>query len=196
MINKVFLALVMLSISVNAQVPFETRSIFFDSQMNRMSIGLKFCGIVSKSVECGYNYKEDTLYVYKFVDSSWAIKHEDKSYSEQCDILINEDEELRNFKFMWLSKDNGNLRLFATLNPYLQGFFDEGMVPNINGKNGNQAISDWIEKNFRVYAFIGHSGDGIALSDEDGIVCTYRLNSDKYISTRRTTIQSFLENLN
>jgi hypothetical protein len=178
--------------------PEKAIELFGTNNVSHMTLGLLMCEKASPNIDCNFNYDREVLNIYgKFPES---IKESVFNASQILEEPTNEDickhimtsSPLNEFVLQWMSKDYKGYSPY-TYNKFTEAFFEKGFRTLRDGRDLDKEKGDWLTKNIRLSAFVGN--DSI-LADATGLMCTYYLARDSYISTSRVKYSSFLGELN
>lgn len=113
------------------------------------------------------------------------------SDTDRCNLVFARTS-LGEFRGYWTS-DKIRPTLFRH-NKFTEAFFERGLTTSQDGKKTNDSLEDWFAKNLRIEVFLGNEvwND----TKKNGLVCSFQLFKDEFLSIRKDNYVGFLEGLN
>ena len=185
-------ALLLIGVNASSQLSNETRQLFYDNKISTMTLGLMFCDKAVENVDCAFNYQQEHIIINTKYPSGWG-SNLSLSEIELCGEVMKSDR-LKTFNYIWGQENVRLARTHFQNNPFLEAFYEDGMITKFDGKDSTVAISDWFVKNLRLMAYIGDVSWGES-DEKSGLVCTFKLFQDKNVSVRKDNYFGFLSGM-
>jgi len=194
---KILLLSVFLMTGLVEARPEKAIELFGANNVSHMTLGLLMCDKVSPDIDCGFNYDREVLNIFgKFPES---IK---KSVFNSSNILEEPTDEdickhimtftpLNAFTMQWTAKEVNYWAPYQ-YNKFTEAFFEKGFATIREGRNLDKEKGEWLSKNIRLSAFVG---SGSIMNNAEGLMCTYYLGRDSYMSNTKGSYNRFLGEL-
>ena len=177
--------------------PEKAIELFGTNNVSHMTLGLLMCGKASPNIDCSFNYDREVLNIYGNFPES--IKESVFNSSQILEEPTNEDickhimtqTPFKQFFPQWNSNKSG-LYLQYRYNKFTEAFFEKGFTTIREDRNLDKEKGEWLDKNIRLSAFVGR---GSIMDDTEGLMCTYYLVRDSYVSNTKGSYNRFLAEL-
>ena len=188
----------LIGVSLSASPSHETLRLFHEVKISAMSLGLLFCDKVDENIDCSFDYGSDKLIIIASLPEDFGLNigfsdipiKPRPSDIERCTQVFSQTA-LKSFYFQWSVDRNVSERF--DYNEFTEAFFERGITTNKDGKRINDSLNDWFAKNIRFEAFLGKKD---RLDEEKtGLVCSFQLFKDRFVSIRNDNYRGFLKGL-